>query len=128
MENRKSFFITIYITYFIIVLSIIIYLAWLKDIIIIPECPIHKFTALYCPACGGTRAIIALARGDAVHSFLYNPIVIYTFFFSTLFLVIESVNILLKKEIILPWKIIIRAGLAVLVINWIIQNIFIILN
>lgn len=29
-----------------------------------PPCPLHALTGLWCPLCGGTRAIQALAGGD----------------------------------------------------------------
>ena len=37
-------------------------------------CPIKYFLHFDCPACGSTRAILSLLRGD-IHSYLaYNPI------------------------------------------------------
>lgn len=29
-----------------------------------PTCPLHAVTGLWCPFCGGTRAFLALSRGD----------------------------------------------------------------
>jgi len=31
---------------------------------LIPRCPLHTFTGLYCPGCGATRASLALLAGD----------------------------------------------------------------
>ena len=36
-------------------------------------CPFHFFLHLYCPACGGTRAVWLLLSGDIVGSLIYNP-------------------------------------------------------
>ena len=36
-------------------------------------CPFSRFMHLYCPLCGGTRALFALLRGELVLSLLYNP-------------------------------------------------------
>ena len=40
-------------------------------------CLFHLTTGLYCPACGGTRAVRALLRGNLKMSFQYHPIVLY---------------------------------------------------
>lgn len=40
-------------------------------------CIFHEVTGLYCPGCGGTRAVKALLAGRIITSFVYNPIVIY---------------------------------------------------
>ena len=36
-------------------------------------CPFHFFLHLYCPACGGTRAVWLFLSGDIVGSLIYNP-------------------------------------------------------
>lgn len=40
-------------------------------------CLFHAMTGLYCPGCGGTRAVRALLRGDVLMSFQYHPLVPY---------------------------------------------------
>ena len=44
----------------------------------VPPCAFHEFTGLYCPGCGGTRAVRFLVRGNIWKSFIYNPTVLYT--------------------------------------------------
>ena len=39
-----------------------------------PECPLHRFTGLYCAGCGGTRAIRALLHGDLAMFFRMNAL------------------------------------------------------
>lgn len=50
----------------------------LQRIDLIPHMPciLHDVFRIYCPGCGGTRAIFALLRGDVVESFCSNPLVI----------------------------------------------------
>lgn len=40
-------------------------------------CLFQMMTGLYCPGCGGTRAVRALLSGHPVLSFLYHPVVPY---------------------------------------------------
>jgi hypothetical protein len=38
-------------------------------------CPFRHLTGIPCVACGGTRAILALTRGEVQTAFLWNPLV-----------------------------------------------------
>ena len=40
------------------------------------ECGFRVRYGIYCPGCGGTRALIALLEGDLVQSLRYNPITV----------------------------------------------------
>ena len=40
-------------------------------------CPFHFLTGLYCPGCGGTRAVMALLTGNWKASLYYHPFVLY---------------------------------------------------
>lgn len=44
-----------------------------------PTCLFHRLTGLYCPGCGGTRALYLFLRGQWAASFVYHPLVLYTF-------------------------------------------------
>lgn len=41
-----------------------------------PTCPFLMLTGLYCPGCGGLRAVHALAHGDLVAALGLNPFVV----------------------------------------------------
>ncbi|MDR0949136.1 MAG: DUF2752 domain-containing protein [Lachnospiraceae bacterium] len=41
------------------------------------DCMLERLTGWYCPGCGGTRAFLALIRGNIVLSLWYHPLVIY---------------------------------------------------
>lgn len=45
--------------------------------ILSPGCTLSRVTHLYCPGCGGTRAVAALLRGDLLTSLRANPIVLW---------------------------------------------------
>lgn len=38
------------------------------------ECYFRTHFHIYCPGCGGSRAVIALLQGDIIQSLWYNPI------------------------------------------------------
>ena len=40
-------------------------------------CILNRYLHLYCPGCGGTRALRYLVEGRIVDSFLANPMVLY---------------------------------------------------
>ena len=40
-------------------------------------CLFHLVTGLYCPGCGGTRAVKYLLNGRLLESLFYNPVVLY---------------------------------------------------
>lgn len=44
----------------------------------VPPCIFLTFFGLYCPGCGGTRAVDALLQGHLLLSLWYHPIVLYT--------------------------------------------------
>ena len=42
----------------------------------LPECNFYKWTGLYCPGCGDTRAVIALMNGDILLSLRQNALMV----------------------------------------------------
>lgn len=51
-----------------------------------PGCVFQRLFGIYCPGCGGTRAVFALLRGDILLSLYYHPLVPYAVFGFDLFL------------------------------------------
>lgn len=43
----------------------------------ISSCIMHNLLHIYCPLCGGTRAMIALVQGHVWQSLCYNPLSAY---------------------------------------------------
>lgn len=129
MKKKYNYtFIAVSITYIFFILGILIYFFYLKDYFFIPSCPIYTHLGIYCPACGGTRAVISLLNIDLLSSIIFNPIVIYTLFFSTLYIITELINIIFHKKININFKIIIKIGIILLFVNCIIKNILILLK
>lgn len=43
---------------------------------ILPSCPFHALTGLFCPGCGTTRALHALLHGDIAFALSMNPLAV----------------------------------------------------
>lgn len=72
------------------------------------ECYFKVHWNIYCPGCGGTRALLALIRGDVVQSMKYNPIVLLFLMDvlgTTTLCIIENKN---KKYSTARWRMIIH--------------------
>lgn len=86
-----------------------------------PPCMFYKFTGIYCPGCGATRAVNALLHGDIMLSLRQNPIIIISLFFAVLLYIEPVVKALCKKDFRSPvrnFKV-----LTVVLIVWFIYNI-----
>lgn len=60
-------------------LGLLVFLAMVlqrADLIPNMPCILHDVFRIYCPGCGGTRAIFALLKGNVVESFCSNPLII----------------------------------------------------
>lgn len=105
------------------------HLFWLSLTGKIP-CMFQKLTGLYCPGCGGTRAVKALLRGNILVSALYHPFVIYC----------AAVGLVFAVSYVIYWKTkkpafrlylengFLYAGLAILAINFVVKNYFLIVK
>lgn len=91
------------------------------------QCTFLKFFGWYCPGCGGTRAFKAFMHGKWMTSLYYHPFVPY----SLILMIAYSVSNWMEK--ITKGKLKIRmhfqdwylyAGLVIIIINFIIKNIF----
>jgi chromate transport protein ChrA len=87
-------------------------------------CVFHSLTGLYCPGCGGTRAVLSLLKGDLRMSVQYHPLVPYTVFIIMLEIILRAVYkrsdrpVDHKKRV----RIFILAGAAIVVVNWLFKN------
>lgn len=56
------------------------------DILNIYRCSFNRITGLYCPGCGGTRAVVYFFEGNIIKSFIYHPFVPYCMIFYIVFM------------------------------------------
>lgn len=94
------------------------------DCLQIQECRFLKYTGLYCPWCGGTRAVKAFLKGNLIESLYYHPIVIYVVLIGFLFMICRVISyfypIKTKKYYSNTY---IFLGFVVVIVNWLIKNI-----
>ena len=108
-----------------VIIAVFVVTMWITDFKIIswlPECEFLAVTGLYCPGCGGTRAVKSLLRGDLIRSFLYHPFVMYFAVGYTVFMTYEF----FKKHFkifhkVFPVEAVICVGVGVLLLQWIVK-------
>lgn len=92
-------------------------------------CLFHLFTGLYCPGCGGTRAVRCLLKGELRLSFQYHPLVLYT----AVVMTVELVSFVLSKVLKKPRfylgheKLFIYIGAGIVLVNWIYKNVMLVI-
>ena len=88
-------------------------------------CVLHSLTGLYCPGCGGTRAIAFLLHGDFLHSLVYHPFVPYAFVLCTWFMISQTIQRLSKGKIAIGMRyrdIYLWIALGLVLANCLIKN------
>ncbi|MBQ3155167.1 MAG: DUF2752 domain-containing protein [Clostridia bacterium] len=77
MFSKKEQWIIFCTVNVLAVLIALLFLFYKSLVALLPEmpCGMVKYLHLYCPACGGTRALDALLSFDLLMSLRYNPIV-----------------------------------------------------
>lgn len=59
-------------------IGIYLYLYVIMPHLKLPSCMCFRVLGIYCPGCGGTRAVLALLHRDFLLSLWYHPLVLYT--------------------------------------------------
>jgi Protein of unknown function (DUF2752) len=54
-----------------------------------PSCPVYTMLHLYCPGCGGTRALAALLQGQFAQAVHFNPVFVGLLPFLLVFLALS---------------------------------------
>lgn len=89
---------------------------------LVPECSFYKTTGLYCPGCGGTRAVVTLLKGNWIRSFLLHPFVPYFVVVYTIFMIYEFCKRhfeIFKRKF--PIEMFLYIGVGVLLLQWIVK-------
>lgn len=81
-------------------------------------CPMYAFTGIFCPGCGGTRATLALMRGDLLLSVRCNPSVVCIIVFLLLFYAERICKALGKPKKLVPRRVGFWIGAVVVLLIW----------
>jgi len=68
----KYQFFSLFPLYILLVLIVVYFSAGPLVMTILPPCPFHTITGLYCPGCGSQRAFTALLHGHILQAIGYN--------------------------------------------------------
>ena len=93
-------------------------------------CVFNSLTGIPCPGCGGTRAVLALAKGHLTDSFFYHPSVIFFFieyihFMSRMYYKIHINTDKIDRKINIERYV--YAFVFVLILQWILKIVIILL-
>lgn len=89
-----------------------------------PACVIEAGLQIYCPGCGGTRAVEALLHGHVLESVWYHPLVLYTVIIFGGFMLTQGLERLGIRQV-RGWKYHnwhLYGAVIVLVCNFLIKN------
>ena len=88
----------------------------------VPACALHALTGVPCPACGTTRALVALAQGDPWRALGWNPLATASIVVLSAACILLPLWVALKQPLprfapVLPWRTR-GAMVALLTLNW----------
>lgn len=127
--HRKLYFICIGII-FIGIISLILFHCF--DFTLLGQrssCGLVTYFHIYCPGCGGTRAIEAFLHGNFIHSFLCHPIIIYWFLLFLAYFLPATYTFVLRRNGKIYYKFHTASlwiMLVIIVLNFVLRNILLI--
>lgn len=112
---------------FIISGCVLLYAAQVKGVNL-PPCIFNVVTGLYCPGCGGTRAVKALINGHILKSIWYHPFVFYGVVVYLWFMISHTIRKFINSNVkgMKYRNIYLYIWLLILILNFIIRNILLI--
>ncbi len=130
-KNTSSDRLIYYIILFILTLFLVIIFSILYFDIQPPKlCIFNKYTNLYCPGCGGSRAIKSMINGEFLKSLYYNASILPSFIFSVIYTISHTISILSSNKIkaMRFYPIYVYICIFVILTQCLIKNIFLLFN
>ena len=102
---------------------------WLSERVtaVIPGCLMHDWFSLYCPLCGGTRAVGALLRLDFLAALRYNAYAVLLAVTAVVYDVLAWIRLCRGEEklLVISKKILVIYG-VLLLLYWIARNVLLV--
>ncbi len=135
--NHGIYIAGIVLFFFGLVMILLYHLGIVTPTKMLYPCVFHRVTGLYCPGCGGTRAVEALLQGDFFTCLRYHPFVLYCFILYVVFMLSHTIEKITKKKAPQSHNAIkglsfqlsyVYIGILIILIQWMIKNIILILK
>ena len=127
--KAKSFEYILYLTGLVIagftLIGVLIFTFTPLDILhFFPKCAVKSITGLYCPGCGGTRAVKALFTGHILKYLYFHPVVPYCAVIYAVFMVRGTIAFITKEKYhyMKYSDIYVYIAVAIIIIQCIIKN------
>lgn len=90
------------------------------------KCPLYDVTGLYCPGCGGTRAVVCMFHGKFLDSLKYHAVVLYGSIIFLLFMVTHTISIFFhgRYKGLQFRPVYFYIAIGIILIQWIYKNLF----
>ena len=97
-KGKKLYIVACIFTLLCVVFLVIYHLLDITFVTGAPSCFVSAYWHLYCPGCGGTRALEALLHGRVLTSLLSHPVVIYLATIYLSYFLCASYTFLIKRD------------------------------
>ena len=129
-EETALFYIGWSLVFFVAVIGLMYPLFPLPFSKLLLPCLVNSTFGIYCPGCGGTRALSALLHGKLATSFICHPLVPYTAVVGGWFLISQTVERLSKHRVKIAMRYqdgYIWAALIIVTVNFLLKNLLLVL-
>lgn len=109
----------------LLLLGVFLHITGMNLSTLLGPCTLHALTGLYCPGCGGTRALRALFAGQFVQAFVYHPFVPFIAVCGTWFMISQTVERISRGKVKIAMhfrEVYMWIALGIIIINFLVKN------
>lgn len=109
----------------LLLLGIFLHITGMNLSTLLGPCALHALTGLYCPGCGGTRALRALFAGQFVKAFVYHPFVPFIAVCGTWFMISQTVERISRGKVKIAMhfrEVYMWIALGIIIVNFLVKN------
>ena len=109
----------------LLLLGVFLHITGMNLSTLLGPCALHALTGLYCPGCGGTRALRAHFAGQFVQAFVYHPFVPFIAVCGTWFMISQTVERISRGKVKIAMhfrEVYMWIALGIIIINFLVKN------